>query len=133
MKGKLLLLIFASLFLLVVQSSFVSAGLCRGYDGYYHDCGCNNYPAQAGRSYLGYQPSYQSNYQSSYRYEYTSSYRTNSYNSYARNSYDSYNSYNSYSNLNYNSRDGFYRSMYEREPVRDRPTYYVYTNTHRSY
>jgi hypothetical protein len=38
MNKKNIFLIFEGLILLILLMSFVSAGLCRGSDGYYHDC-----------------------------------------------------------------------------------------------
>jgi len=38
MNKKNIFLSFASIILLILLMGFVSAGLCRGSDGYYHDC-----------------------------------------------------------------------------------------------
>ena len=39
MKNRLFLLVGIFTLFLILQLSFVSASLCKGYDGYYHDCG----------------------------------------------------------------------------------------------
>ncbi len=36
-------LIFSFLLIFFLSISFISAGLCRGYDGYYHDCDDSKY------------------------------------------------------------------------------------------
>lgn len=60
MKKALFFVFFAS-FLILSGVGFISAGLCRGYDGYYHDCDSYN---------VGFRDGYDKGYEKGYRYGY---------------------------------------------------------------
>ena len=120
MKSKLsfFLLVFAAFFVLHIH--LISAELCQGYQGYYHDCGCvyqkqgSVHPYEYGRyesSRYHYPPVYYPSYQKTMP-QYPLDYGDDRYYSYA-------------------SGYAFHRSLYMYEPAYDIPTYYMHRNSYR--
>ena len=150
MINKRILFIFLSLaFLIILQTNLISAGLCKGSDGYYDECGYVSYRYHDGIHYKtvidlnkkqiyddGYYR-YDKNRYDKYNYkrydkDYDKDYKKDYYSYHLRKIYDrDYDYYKRDYTKDY--KRSFHNTLYSYDKPRDYPSYYVYLYTYRDY
>ena len=155
---RIIRLLLFSLFItafILLQANLISAGLCKGTDGYYHECRYVSYNYQDGIHYKTiidldkkqiYDDGYKRYYSYNYDYKYKKHYR-DYYSRYYRNKfedYDKYKSYHKYHPTKYYRYDDYYETsldykinfdeaLYSYNQPLDYPSYYVHYYTYRDY